>query len=429
MTTTTTGAIGPTRWPTRPAPRRSGPAGPRTGSVPGVRLSDSRTEARFRAELGEWLDDNQPAADRASDPPRSSGHIPAWAAEWQRKLFDAGWLVPRWPADLGGRDAGAIEQLIYLEGRSRRGLPRTVNPQGLDACAPTLADHGSDQQREEWLLPTLHGELSWCVAVEAVGGPDDTDGGSPAAEPEAGPAPPTLRREEGVRILRGSLPGPPGAADADCCLCAVRNAGGRSRDSEVVMLAIDLSATGVTRPDGDGGALAFDGVVVGKGDFVGDRGAGWSVVQSVRARLRSVRWITSLLAIQRSLDALADVGRARGLADDAVFRDTLARLPVDADAVRALAYRALAKQGTGRPNPELAMLPLVTAETERRIYLTGLESLGADGLDLGLDGPMAWPSGAWATEWLDANQDAAVTGGAGAERDRVAARVLGLPLR
>jgi len=97
--------------------------------------------------------------------------------------------------------------------------------------------------------------------------------------------------------------------------------------------------------------------------------------------------------------------------------------------VRALAYRALAKQGTGRPNPELAMLPLVTREVEQRIYLVGVESLGTDGLDLGLDGPQSWPSGSWASEWLDATAEAAATGGLPAERDRVAGRVLGVQLR
>ena len=388
-----------------------------------MRLSDSRAESRFRAQLGEWLDDNQPAADRASDVPRSSGHIPGWAAEWQRRLFDAGWLVPRWPAALGGRDAGAIEQMIYLEELSRRRLPRTVNPQGLDVCAPTLVDHASDRQREEWLPATLHGEMSWSVAVDAVGAPDDTDGGTLA------PGAPVLTLAGGHRVLAGSLAAPAGAADADRCLVGVRLEGHRSRDGEVAVVALELDAEGVTRPAADGaGALAFAGVAVGDGDLVGVRGQGWPVLQSVRARQRSLRWITSLLAIQRALESLADVGRARGLAEDAVFRDRLARLQVEADGVRALAYRALAKQGTGRPNPELAMLPLVTAEVEQRVYLTGVESLGADGLDLGLDGPMAWPSGSWAAEWLAAAGDGAATGGPPAERDRVAARVLGLPL-
>jgi alkylation response protein AidB-like acyl-CoA dehydrogenase len=388
-----------------------------------VRLSDSRAESRFRAELGEWLDENQPAADRASDLPRSSGHIPGWAAEWQRRLFDAGWLVPRWPAELGGRDAGAVEQMIYLEELSRRRLPRTVNPQGLDVCAPTLIDHGRDRQRDRWLPATLHGDMSWCVAVDGVGASDDTDGGTPA------PGAPVLTLADGERTLAGTLAAPPGAGDADRCLVGVRLEGHRAKDGEVAVVALDLDAPGVARPAGDSGTLALDGVAVDDADLVGERGEGWPVLQSVRARQRSLRWITSLLAIQRALESLAEVGRARGLAEDAVFRDRLARLQVEADGVRALAYRALAKQGTGRPNPELAMLPLATVEVEQRVYLTGVESLGADGLDLGLDGPMAWPSGSWAAEWLTVAGDGGATGGPPAERDRVAARVLGLPLR
>jgi hypothetical protein len=75
------------------------------------------------------------------------------------------------------------------------------------------------------------------------------------------------------------------------------------------------------------------------------------------------------------------------------------------------------------------MLPLVTRETEQRLYQTGLECLGNDGLDLGLDGPRSWPGGSWASEWLGATADSAAAGGLAAERDRVAGRVLGLHLR
>ena len=382
-----------------------------------MRLSDSRAEARFRAELDEWLSGNEPAADRMSDPPRSSGHIPGWARDWQRALFDAGWLVPRWPAELGGREASAVEQMIYLEELSRRGLPRTVNPQGLDVCAPTLIDLGDDRQRDAWVTATLHGEMTWCVAVEAV----DAHEGGPGAL--------TVTQRQGELAVQGAIPAPPGAAHADRCLCGVRAVAAGNRIQEVAVVAVDLARPGVTRPDGEGGDLSFADVAVDEGEIVGAADQGWPALQSLRARMRSVRWIMSLLAVQRALDALADVGRSRGLADDAVFRQALAGLQVEADAARALSYRALAKQGTGRANPELAMLPLVTREVEQRIFLTGVESLGTDGLDLSLDGPRAWPSGSWAGEWLAAIADSATSGGLAAERDRVAARVLGLPLR
>ena len=61
--------------------------------------------------------------------------------------------------------------------------------------------------------------------------------------------------------------------------------------------------------------------------------------------------------------------------------------------------------------------------------LAGVEALGADGLDRGIDGPAGWPSGSWAEEWAEAMADRTASGGLGGERDRVAGRVLGLRLR
>lgn len=399
-----------------------------------MRLSDSRAEARFRTELVAWLDENQPAGERASDPPRSSGHIPDWAAEWQRSLFEAGWLVPRWPPELGGREATAIEQMIYLEEMSQRRLPRSTNPQGLDVCAPTLADHGVGGQRDEWVPATLRGEMSWCIAVGEID-PTGEAGAGDGAGAAAGGRGITIDSIDGALVLRGAVPAPPGAADADRCLCGARVATTAAGLDRVAVVAVDLTSPGVARPapvdvpgrtvEGEG-TLAFTDVVVAEDAPVGARDQGWPVLQSVRARMRSMGWITSLLATRRALDSLAEAGRSRGLAEDAVFRDTLAGLHVEADSVRALAYRALAKQSTDRPNPELAMLPLVTAEVEERVYLAGLEALGADGLDRGIDGPGGWPSGSWAEEWAAAMAARTASGGLGAERDRVAGRVLGL---
>lgn len=392
-----------------------------------MRLSDSRAEARFRSDLTAWLDENQPAADRASDPSRSPGHIPGWAADWQRTLFDAGWLVPRWPPELGGRDATAVEQLIYLEELARRRVPRTVNPQGLDVCAPTLADHGSGDQRDVWLPATLQGRMSWCVAVDHAEPAPPGDRADVAAG--SGPSGRGLSAVErdGEVVIVGAVTAPPGTADADRCLCAVAGGGTQPIDGPLAV-AIDLSAPGVTRPTDASPVLELDGVPLPDDDIVGGPDQGWPVLRSVRARVRSMRWISALLAMQRALDSLTDVGRSRGLADDGVFRDAVAGLRIEADAVRALAYRAVAKQDTGRPNPELAMLPLATARVEERIYATGLEVLGADALDMGLDGPMGWPGGSWAGEWTAAMTARAVAGGLAVERDRIAGRLLGTRL-
>ena len=61
-------------------------------------------------------------------------------------MFDAGWLVPGWPQERGGRNAGPIETLVYLEELSKAGIPRTTNPQGLGIIAPSILDYGSTEQ-------------------------------------------------------------------------------------------------------------------------------------------------------------------------------------------------------------------------------------------------------------------------------------------
>jgi alkylation response protein AidB-like acyl-CoA dehydrogenase len=392
--------------------------------VTAVQLADGRGAARFRAELDAWLDDNQPSSVRTVDRPLSTGHLPDWARDWQRMLFDAGWLVPRWPEGLGGRAAGPLEHLIYLEELSRRHVPRSLNPQGLDVCAPVLVERGTDDQRERWALSTLRGEITWCLAV-------GREGLRPAESTVPGFR---LTETDGVLLVAGRERAPAGAQHADLCLCVVRSDRPPDGSDGVTVVAVDLRSPGVVRPlrpdltdvTHDADELIFDDVELTRSDVVGDVHRGIPVVQAAHAHERSVRWTTSLVMAQRALDSLVAMGHAHGLAQDPVFRDSVAALRVDADGVRALAYRAMAKNEAGRPAPELAMLPLLTHELEQRVFLAGTEALGGDGVDLGLDGPLPWPSGAWGTHWLAALSDVATVNGL-TERDRVAARVLGMP--
>src|SRR6187401_3598021 len=98
-----------------------------------MRLRFSDEDEAFRTELREWLAQNPPpsAEEQAADPSRSSADQRPWTVRWQRTLFDAGYLVPGWPPELGGRNATPVEQMIYFEEMKKRELPRSYNPQGL----------------------------------------------------------------------------------------------------------------------------------------------------------------------------------------------------------------------------------------------------------------------------------------------------------
>src|SRR5437773_2347874 len=133
---------------------------------------DDEAEA-FRDELRAWLDKNEPTAAEVAEPKKSSAHFPGWARAWQRRLFDAGWLVPGWPPELGGRNATPVEQMVYFEELARRDIQRSPNPQGLSIITPSIVDFGSDEQRERYAVPSLKAEIAWCLGMSEPGSGSD----------------------------------------------------------------------------------------------------------------------------------------------------------------------------------------------------------------------------------------------------------------
>ena len=73
-------------------------------------------------------------------------------------MFEAGYLVPGWPPELGGRNATPEEQMAYFEVIAERMAPRSLNPQGLSICAASIVEFGTEEQKERFVIPTLKGE-------------------------------------------------------------------------------------------------------------------------------------------------------------------------------------------------------------------------------------------------------------------------------
>src|SRR5579862_762579 len=128
-----------------------------------MRLAADDKLSALRAELDAWLDAHLPATVDLTESRRSSAYLPGWAKTWQRALFDDGWLVPGWPPEYGGRNATPLQQMVYFEELVRLGVPRSCNPQGLSIITPSILDHGTDDQKQRYALPTLRAEISWCL--------------------------------------------------------------------------------------------------------------------------------------------------------------------------------------------------------------------------------------------------------------------------
>src|SRR5438876_532647 len=95
-------------------------------------LSDSPEELQFRLTARQWLEQNKPAgmADRGFALPIDEQSIRT-LREWQRRLYDAGYLGISWPAEYGGRGKTIIESAIFNEEMARARAPAPLNELGL----------------------------------------------------------------------------------------------------------------------------------------------------------------------------------------------------------------------------------------------------------------------------------------------------------
>ena len=84
-------------------------------------FNDTQEEAAFRAEAAAWLKANVPTPDELE----GLDDIAA-SKLWQKRKYDAGWACIRWEKKYGGREATAIEQVIWNQEEAKFNTPGGV---------------------------------------------------------------------------------------------------------------------------------------------------------------------------------------------------------------------------------------------------------------------------------------------------------------
>src|SRR6266536_3323841 len=105
-------------------------------------------------------------------------------ASYPERLALGGWVMPHLPHPWG-RAAGPLEQVVIAEELQAAGL-RPANLAIGAWVVPALVQHGTREQRERFIPPTLRGELSWCQLFSEPGAGSDLAGLSTRAEPVPG---------------------------------------------------------------------------------------------------------------------------------------------------------------------------------------------------------------------------------------------------
>ncbi len=392
-------------------------------------LHDTPEEARFRAEVREWLEANLPQGwgtpefKAPSNPDEEVAHL----KQWQRALYDGGWAGLDWPKEYGGRAIGIIEDLIWSEEYCRVRAPNQISMSvGMDLVGPTLIAKGADWQKERFLEPILKGDEVWCQGF---------------SEPNAGSDLASLRTRAEIDgdelVINGQKTWTSFAHQADWCILVVRSDPESVRHRGLTFVLCDMDTPGITiRPliEMTGhqwfNEVFFDDARIPIENVVGELHKGWDIVITTLSveRASSSQQARLSADMDRILELAKRVQRHGGpAAKDPVMRQKLARLVGEVMVMKMSVLRNAGElERKGAPGPEGSMLKVVWSELDQRVKELAVELLGPAGLVPEGDSH-AIDDGYWAYELLWSRAASIYAGTSEVQRNIIATRVLGLP--
>jgi len=374
----------------------------------------------FRREFRAWLDDNV-------DPDLEGGAGAMKAAEspevlerlraWNNKLADASYAAIAWPVEYGGRGASVMEQVVYAEELSRAGAPGTLNVIGISNIAPSIMQHGTEEQKRRFLEPMLRGDEIWCQGF---------------SEPNAGYDLASLQTRAVADgddyIVNGQKVWNTFGNIADWCELLVRTDPDVSKHKGISCLLVDMRLPGIeARPlvtitgEREFSEIFFTDVRVPKSALLGPENEGWRVAMTTLTHERG--GVASLhLGVRKKIADLMELARStqrrgRPAAEDPVVRQGLARLYLEGEYLKLLSDRAVSGVLHGRPaGPETSLAKLVWSECETHIADMAGQILGA-----------AANTGHWGRDRVYVRALSIAGGTTQVNKNIVAQRVLGLP--
>jgi alkylation response protein AidB-like acyl-CoA dehydrogenase len=97
-------------------------------------------------------------------------------AEWWARLGESGWAVPTWPSQWFGKDLSRAEGVRVQQAIANFGALPAPGGLGLMLAGPTIAVHGSDEQKERYLRDIVTGQKAWCQLFSEPGAGSDLAG-------------------------------------------------------------------------------------------------------------------------------------------------------------------------------------------------------------------------------------------------------------
>ena len=327
---------------------------------------------------------------------------------------ETGLIMPHWPLPWG-RGAGPVEQVVIDEELAAAGLLRPHLAVGAWAL-PTLIAHGTPEQQERWVRPTLHGKLQWCQLFSEPGAGSDLAGLTTKAE-----------KHEGGYVLNGQKVWTSLAQSADFGICLARTDPDAPKHAGITYFIVDMKTDGIDiRPlrELTGASMFnevfFTDVFVPDDCVVGAPGDGWRIGRTTLANERVS--MSSGASFGSGVESLIRAVARRGEACPPSLAGRLGHLLAEAQSLALLAHRSTLRTLTGGdPGAAASVRKLLGVEHEQRVQEMGMALYGADAA-VHAGRAQRWEDGFLSTRCLT------IAGGTSeVQRNVIAERILGQP--
>lgn len=318
-------------------------------------------------------------------------HVAEWeenrsfpAHEVFKSLGDAGFLGVTKPSEYGGSELDWSYAMVMAEelGHIQCGaIPMAIGVH-TDMCTPALTRFGSAELKQEFLAPSIAGDLVGCLGVS------ESNAGSDVAAIRT-----TARRDGDDYVIQGEKMWITNGIQADWMCCLV-NTGDDPPHRNKSLVIIPLDAPGIERSrklhklgmwSSDTAQIFFDDVRIPRRFLIGEEGMGfvYQMQQFQEERLwAAANAATGMDNLIRETMTFARERQTFGkpILDNQVVHFRLAELLTEVEALRALTYRATELFVAGQDMTRLAsMAKLKAGRLSREVADSCLQYWGGQG--------------------------------------------------
>ncbi|MCZ6829556.1 MAG: acyl-CoA dehydrogenase family protein [Gammaproteobacteria bacterium] len=342
----------------------------------------SAEDLAFRDEVRQFFQENCSAELRARLASKKTSREAQ--VEWQKCLYERGWIAPGWPVEHGGTGWTATQKFIFESERTSADAPDVI-PFGLKMVGPVIYTFGTEEQQAKFLPRILRSDDWWCQGYSEPGAGSDLAALKTKAE---------LDGDE--YLVNGAKIWTSGAHLADWIFCLVRTDSSGKKQEGISFLLIDMKTPGITvNPiiGLDGGhslnEVQFNEVRVPAENLIGEQDKGWTYAKALLQHERTA--IAGVAGCKRVLARVIAYARAEGgLIDDPAFQRRLSDAEIEIMALEYTELRVLAALSAGTaPGPESSLLKIKGTELQQAVQELWMEVAGyyqgvlpdADGVD------------------------------------------------